>query len=124
MLSTNEVGCMPSLTMVAILFTSFPRSSTICTYQTKLKLPPLLIVPDRYYAQLCLSAESFPTQEFPSLGAFWRQVVKGFSQSALATHSHAIAAGGLPRPMEAQYGDEFYRSAWSLLGKRSFLTSE
>ncbi|KAI5796576.1 hypothetical protein EDC01DRAFT_651929 [Geopyxis carbonaria] len=78
-----------------------------------------------YYAKLlCLSTKRFPTQMFPSLGEFWRAVVQKFSRSALVTHCHSIGAGGLPRPMETQYGDEFYRSAWQLLGNGSFLTSE
>jgi hypothetical protein len=33
---------------------------------------------------------------------------------------HSIATGGLCRPMEAQWSDKFYRSAWKLLGERTF----
>lgn len=79
----------------------------------------------RYYQRrLCPSFDRFPSSEIPSLDVFWKLVVERFSPATRSTHDHAVSAGGLPRPLEAQYSDEFYRSSWQLLGERSFLTAE
>ncbi|KAA8895773.1 hypothetical protein FN846DRAFT_817875 [Sphaerosporella brunnea] len=73
---------------------------------------------------LCSLSQPFPTAQFPTLGAFWRAVLRGFSSNSLAGCSHGLASGGLQRPVEAQFADEFYRCAFELLGSRSYLTSE
>jgi hypothetical protein len=67
---------------------------------------------------------NFPGDTFPTLRSFWEAVLQKFSASALSSCSYGLAAGGQQRPMEAQFGDEFYRAAYALLGEQSHLTSE
>jgi hypothetical protein len=89
-----------------------PTHIPMCVYQSLVfQLLTILTVEDRYYTSILRSPkQNFPTDKFASLNTFWREVVRVFSQSALATDVHSIATGGRCRPREAQWSDEVYRS--------------
>jgi len=71
---------------------------------------------------LRVTAPEAPLNRYDSLESLCIAVIRKFSRLALQSAGPGIDAGGL-RPVEAQYGDEFYRGCFDLLG-HIYLTSE
>jgi hypothetical protein len=50
-------------------------------------------------------------------------VIREFKPGGLKSDGQGLGPGALPRPLEAQYQDEFYRACYTLLGN-IYLSSE
>jgi hypothetical protein len=100
----------------------FPHknASKVGSYRRLLLLPLILF---RYLEYLLrVTAPESPLNRYGSLESLCKAVIRKFSRLALQSAGPGIDAGGL-KPVEAQYGDEFYGGCFDLLG-HIYLTSE
>ena len=68
-------------------------------------------------------APPFPSDRYPSVKDLCLAVIGKFRSSALKSEDRGLGPGAQPRPVEAQYQDEFYRACYALLGN-IYLSSE
>ncbi|GAD99046.1 predicted protein [Paecilomyces variotii No. 5] len=90
---------------------------------------PVYVIPSpahRRYLECMLSMEApeFPLSEYPSVKDLCFAAIRRFSPHALRCPDRGLSIAGNPRPLEAQYQDEFYRACYSLLGNNIHLSSE
>jgi hypothetical protein len=72
-----------------------------------------------------MNPKPFPTDKFPTLPELCKEVFRHFSKKSLLLNSVGRGPpGAAPRPVEAQYRDEFYRVFKSLLGNGVGISSE
>ena len=69
------------------------------------------------------SAPPFPSDRYPSVKDLCLAVIGKFRSSALKSEERGLGPGAQPRPVEAQYQDEFYRACYALLAN-IYLSSE
>ena len=65
----------------------------------------------------------FPSYKFPSVKELCFAVIREFKSTGLKSNGQRLGSGALPRLVEAQYQDEFYRACYVLLGN-IYLSSE
>lgn len=73
-----------------------------------------------------MTEDPFPSAKYPTVEALCLAVFKGFSREMLlsARDGHTIGDAGQPRPLEASFQDEWYRSYWRELGTAHGICSE
>jgi hypothetical protein len=69
------------------------------------------------------SVPPFPASEFPSVKDLCFAAIRKFTSTGLKPDRQRLGPGAQPRPLEAQYQDEFYRACYDLLGT-VYLSSE
>ena len=72
---------------------------------------------------MLIRALPFPSYKFPSVKELCFAVIREFKSTRLKSNGKRLGSGALPRPVEAQYQDEFYRACYVLLGN-IYLSSE
>ena len=75
----------------------------------------------RRFLEMLFLAQDFPTNHFSTLEILVSTSIKNFQR---IQEKFKIGTGGVVRPVEAQYQDEFFRSCWEVLGQKNHLTSE
>lgn len=71
-----------------------------------------------------LLSTDFPYHKFQSVEELVVAALRDFRKVCLRSDEVRLSSGGLRKPIESQYRDEFYRSCFEVLGRKIFLISE
>lgn len=74
--------------------------------------------------EFLLLSTDFPYQKFQSVEELSFTALRDFRKVCLRSDEVKLSSGGLKKPVESQYRDEFYRSCFEVLGRKIFLISE
>ena len=92
------------------------------TYETlKFVFPSKL---HRKKFEFLLLSTDFPYHKFQSVEELAFAALRDFRKVCLRSDEVRLSSGGLRKPVESQYRDEFYRSCFKVLGREIFLISE
>lgn len=74
--------------------------------------------------EFLLLSTNFPYQKFQSVEELSFIILCNIQKICLHSDEPKLSSGGLKKPVELQYCDEFYRSYFEILGRKIFFISE
>lgn len=92
------------------------------TYETLTFIFPSKL--HRKKPECMLLSTDFPYQKFQSVEDLSFIALQDFRKVYLRSDEVRLSSGGLRKPVESQYRDEFYRSCFEILGRKIFLIPE